>query len=162
MQRNGGLSGVEVERLADLIMVLQRCFMQRLSEHLVHGQVSFPQYFLLAHVSSEGAMSMSQIADKMNHSTAAATGLVDRLENLGYLSRQPARDDRRKVFAEITPKGRDLVTQIREDIVKNLRAFIQMLSDEEQSAWLGIYEKLFSFCLKNEFEPKSSCASTRP
>jgi len=39
---------------------------------------------------------MSGIALKMGHTTAAATGLVDRLEKLGYVQRSHALDDRRK------------------------------------------------------------------
>ena len=77
----------DVERLADIMMTLQRCLMLRLSEELSRGQVSFPQFFLLGHIATHEFLSMSEIAEKMNHSTAAATGLVDRLENLGYVER---------------------------------------------------------------------------
>ena len=56
----------------------------------------------------------------MGHSTAAATGLVDRLEKLGYVQRLHASDDRRKVMVQITRKGIDLVDKMREDIIKNL------------------------------------------
>jgi len=160
VESSEGLGNAEVDRLAGIIMVLQRCFIQRLSEHLVHGQVSFPQYFLLTHAAMEGSLTMSQIAERMNHSTAAATGLVDRLENLGYVRRVPAQDDRRKVFAEITPKGRTLVATIREDVVKNLHIFIQILSPAEQSAWLSVYEKLHDFCLNNKLEDPSSCQNS--
>src|SRR5664279_766083 len=102
-----GLSRSEIERLADIIMVMQRCFVQHLSEELSRGQVSFPQFFLLGHISSSESLSMTEIADKMTHTTAAATGLVDRLENLGYVRRMHASDDRRKVLVRITPKGLD-------------------------------------------------------
>ena len=53
-------------------------------------------------------------------STAAATGLVDRLEKLGYVQRLHASDDRRKVMVQITRKGIDLVDKMREDIIDNL------------------------------------------
>ena len=56
----------------------------------------------------------------MGHSTAAATGLVDRLEKLGYVQRLHASDDRRKVMVQITRKGIDLVDKMREDIIENL------------------------------------------
>ena len=45
--------------------------------------------------------------------TAAATGLVDRLEKLGYVERMHAADDRRKVLVRITAKGMDLVARLR-------------------------------------------------
>ncbi|MFA7234857.1 MAG: MarR family transcriptional regulator [Terrimicrobiaceae bacterium] len=138
-----GLSHSEIERLVDIIMLMQRCFVQHLSEELSRGQVSFPQYFLLAHISSSSeSLSMTEIADKMTHTTAAATGLVDRLENLGYVERMHASDDRRKVLVRITPKGFDLVGRIHQDIVAKLSLVTKILEPEEQTAWLHIYEKI--------------------
>lgn len=136
----------DVERLADIIMLLQRCFMQRLSEQLAHGQVSFAQYFLLGHIASHESLSMTEIAEKMSHSTAAATGLVDRLENLGYVQRTHAADDRRKVLVRITKKGNALVEQIRQDIIGNLAVLMDQLSPDEQKNWLRIYEKIYAYC----------------
>ena len=137
-----GLSHSEIERLADIIMMMQRCFVQHLSEELSRGQVSFPQYFLLGHISSSESLSMTEIADKMAHTTAAATGLVDRLENLGYVRRMHASNDRRKVLVRITPKGVDLVGRIRQDIVAKLSVVTGILKPQEQTTWLHIYEKI--------------------
>ena len=121
--------------------------MLRLSEELAPGQVSFPQFFLLAHIGAQTKpLSMSEIADKMNHSTAAATGLVDRLENLGYVQRTHAANDRRKVLVKITRKGHALVDRIRQDIVTNLSEMMELLPGDEQKAWLSIYEKIHAFC----------------
>ncbi len=120
--------------------------MLRLSEELSRGQVSFPQFFLLGHIASQESLSMSEIAEKMSHSTAAATGLVDRLENLDYVQRTHALNDRRKVMVKITDKGSALVDRIRQDIVNNLSQIMTLLPLEEQRAWLSIYEKIHSYC----------------
>lgn len=120
--------------------------MMRLSVELSRGQVSFPQFFLLGHISVTDALSMSEIAEKMNHSTAAATGLVDRLENLGYVQRAHAASDRRKVLVKITKKGTALVERIREDMVQNLSKIMELLEPAEQKAWLSIYEKIYAYC----------------
>jgi len=137
-----GLSRPEIERLADIIMVMQRCFVQHLSEELSRGQVSFPQFFLLGHIASKDSLSMSEIAERMTHTTAAATGLVDRLENLDYVRRMHDEEDRRKVLVRITPKGTALVGRIRQDIVDKLSLLTGLLSPDEQTTWLQIYEKI--------------------
>lgn len=134
------------ERLADLIMSLQRCFLLHLSKELTRGQVSFPQYFLLGLIAGKQSLSMSEVAEKMHHSTAAATGLVDRLENLQYVERTHAPNDRRKVLVRITNKGSALVDRIRQDVVTNLEEIMELLSPEERDAWLRVYEKIHSFC----------------
>ena len=137
-----GLSSLQVERLADIIMSMQRCFVQHLSEELSRGQVSFPQFFLLGHIALHDALSMTEVAEKMSHTTAAATGLVDRLENLGYVQRMHDEGDRRKVLVKITPKGSALVERIRQDIVGKLSLLTGLLTSKEQTTWLQIYEKI--------------------
>ncbi len=107
-------------RLADFIMFTQRSFLLNLSKELNKGSVSFAQFFLLGYLAKEDYLTMTDISKKMGHSTAAATGLVDRLEKLGYVQRLHASDDRRKVMVQITRKGIDLVDKMREDIVENL------------------------------------------
>ncbi len=89
---------------------------------------------------------MSAIAQKMGHTTAAASGLVARLENLGYVMRSSVREDRRKVMVCITPKGSALVRRIREEVVGNLMKILEHLTPDEQKAWLQIYSKIYDYC----------------
>ena len=89
---------------------------------------------------------MSAIAQKMKHTTAAASGLVARLENLGYVMRSSVREDRRKVMVCITPKGSALVRRIREEMVGNLMKILEHLTPDEQKAWLQIYSKIYDYC----------------
>ncbi len=142
----------DAEELANIIIVLQRCFLLNLSKELANGNVSFPQYFLLGYLSQNGSASMTEIAQKMGHTTAAATGMVDRLENLDYISRRHATDDRRKVIVEITEKGESLVHRIREDMVKNVQKVMGHLTPSEQTSWLHIYRKIFTYCQNQEHE----------
>src|ERR1700732_1249734 len=76
---------IAAEELAEIVMHMQRKFLHNLSEELGHGSVSFPQYFLLGCLEKQEVITMSGIASKMGHTTAAAPGLVDRLEKLGYV-----------------------------------------------------------------------------
>ena len=134
----------DCEKLADIFTVLQRCFLMNLSKELARGKVSFPQYFLLGFLALQRNLTMSAIAAKMGHTTAAATGLVDRLEKLGYVQRMHASDDRRKIEVQITPSGLCLVAQIREDMVTSLAGMMRLLTLDEQRAWVQVYEKIFA------------------
>ena len=120
---------------------MQRCFLLHLSKELAPGNVSFPQFFLLAYLDRKEVLSMSEIAKKMGHTTAAASGLVARLENLRYVMRSAARDDRRKVMVCITPKGSALVRRIREEMVGNVMKILNHLTPDEQKAWLHILQQ---------------------
>ena len=136
----------DAERLSHIILEMQRCFVLRLSKQLAPGNVSFSQFFLLAYLDQKEVLTMSAIAQKMGHTTAAASGLVARLENLGYVMRSVARDDRRKVMVCITPKGSALVCRIREEMVGNLMKILEHLTPDEQKAWLQIYSKIYDYC----------------
>ena len=129
-----------------MVLEMQRCFLLHLCKELAPGNVSFPQYFLLAYLDRKEVLTMSAIAQKMGHTTAAASGLVARLENLGYVVRSVARDDRRKVMVCITSKGSALVCRIREEMVGNLMKILNHLTLDEQKAWLQIYGKIYDYC----------------
>ncbi len=129
-------------RLADFIMYTPRSFLLNLSKELNKGNVSFPQFFLLGYLANEEFLTMTDISKKMGHSTAAATGLVDRLEKLGYVQRLHAQEDRRKVMVQITRKGIDLVERIREEIVGNLEGLMHELDKDEQDALMKTYSKI--------------------
>jgi DNA-binding MarR family transcriptional regulator len=144
--RDASRSRADAERLADIFTVLQRCFLLRLSKDLSKGNVSFPQYLLLGFLVQNEQLTMSEIAQRMGHTTAAATGLVDRLEKLALARRTHASEDRRKVFVQATPEGCALVTSVRDDMVDNLLTLMEALEPDEQKAWLRIYEKIFRFC----------------
>jgi DNA-binding MarR family transcriptional regulator len=136
----------DAERLSHIVLEMQRCFVLHLCKELAPGNVSFPQFFLLAFLDQKEVLTMSAIAQKMGHTTAAASGLVARLENLGMVMRSVAREDRRKVMVCITPKGSALVRRIRQEILGNLMKIMEYLSPEEQRAWLQIYSKIYDYC----------------
>ena len=125
---------------------MQRCFVLHLTKELAPGDVSFPQYFLLTYLDQKEVLTMSGIAQKMGHTTAAASGLVARLENLNYVVRSSTREDRRKVMICITPKGSALVRRIREEMVENIMKIMGHLTTDEQKAWLQIYSKIYDYC----------------
>src|SRR3981081_3135399 len=136
----------DAERLSNIVLEMQRCFVLHLCKELSPVNVSFPQFFLLAYLDHKEVLTMSAIAQKMGHTTAAASGLVARLENLGFVVRSSAREDRRKVMVCITPKGSALVRRIREEMVGNLVKIMEHLTPGEQKAWLQIYTKIYDIC----------------
>ena len=130
----GSALKADADRLADFVLFTQRSCILNLSTELNKGNVSFPQFFLLTYLSSEEYLTMSDIAKKMSHSTAAATGLVDRLEKLGYVERVHAAEDRRKIMVRITNKGVELVSKMRSEIANDLAEIIAGLDEDQADA----------------------------
>ena len=124
-------SNVDAERLADFVLFTQRSCILNLSSKLNKDNLSFPQFFLLAYLSSEEYLTMSDIAKKMGHSTAAATGLVDRLEKLSFVERVHAAEDRRKIMVRITKGGTELVAKMRGEIATSLSDVMSEMDEDE-------------------------------
>ncbi len=139
-------AGADAKALADMILGVQRHFLVDLAKELSQAQVSFVQFFLLGHLDQDKALTMSEIARRMGHSTAAATGLVDRLEKLGFVQRTHSKDDRRKVLVQITRKGSRLVDTIRQSITQSVESLMLNLGEDEQQTWMTVYQKVFSYC----------------
>jgi DNA-binding MarR family transcriptional regulator len=128
---NSSTSQIDTNRLADFVLLTQRSCILNLSSELSKGNLSFPQFFLLTYLSSEDYLTMSAIAKKMGHSTAAATGLVDRLEKLGFVERVHAAEDRRKIMVRITSEGSAIVSTMRGHIASELSSIMADMDDEE-------------------------------
>jgi DNA-binding MarR family transcriptional regulator len=61
----------------------------------------------------DGALRMTDIADRLVLSRGGTTKLVDRLESAGYVARLPSVADRRVTMVEITTAGQALVARSR-------------------------------------------------
>ncbi|MDA7920863.1 MarR family transcriptional regulator [Verrucomicrobiales bacterium] len=133
------------DRLADFIMFAQRSFLLDLSKELNQGSISYAQFFLLGYLANEDYLTMTDISKKMGHSTAAATGLVDRLEKLGYVQRLHAADDRRKVMVQITRKGIELVSRLRNIIADSISQVMVAQESGDDEAIQPIYTQLREF-----------------
>ena len=133
------------DRLADFIMFTQRSFLLDLSQELNKGNISYAQFFLLGYLAKEDFLTMTDISKKMGHSTAAATGLVDRLEKLGYVQRLHAAEDRRKVMVQITRKGLELVTRLRDVIASNISDAMSDGSNESKGAEVSSHSQINEF-----------------
>jgi DNA-binding MarR family transcriptional regulator len=133
-QNLSGTTGASLKadaiRLADFVLFTQRSCILNLSKELNRGKLSYSQFFLLTYLSSEEYLTMTDVAKKMGHSTAAATGLVDRIEKLGYVERTHASEDRRKIMVRITSKGVEMVSRMRREIATDLSGILSSMDDE--------------------------------
>ncbi len=132
--RNNALTADEARHLADFVLFSQRNCILRLSPELTQDRISYPQFFLLAYLDEEECLSMSSIARMMGHSTAAATGMVDKLQELGHLKRFTAAADRRKIMVRITEQGRELIARMRGNIAKNLA---DLMAQEDEAGQIS-------------------------
>ena len=102
----------------------------------VRGSLSLVHLHVLTVLESDGALSMSHLAEALDVSVASATGIVDRMEQRGLVERRREPEDRRVVLVHATEAGdavfRDLAAQRR----KMLIPVLERMTDEELSSFL--------------------------
>jgi DNA-binding MarR family transcriptional regulator len=93
-------------------------------------------------ISHEGAQSIKQIAEKFQISASAATQLVDSMVKDRLLARKEDKQDRRKIFVDLTLKGKEKLKKARKIRLEKMKKLLQVLSDEELLQLKNIYGKL--------------------
>ncbi|MBN1238086.1 MAG: MarR family transcriptional regulator [Gammaproteobacteria bacterium] len=90
-----------------------------------HG-LSGPQLLCLKQLDARGELLSGELAKGMSLSPATVTGILDRLEGRGLVTRERRAEDKRTVLVRLTPAGRKLVEQapspLQDDFLFKLRA----------------------------------------
>jgi DNA-binding MarR family transcriptional regulator len=82
------------------------------SERLVRMGISMAQLHILYTLQRSGEMPMSRLADVLHVSLSNATGLIDRIEERGFVERTRVPEDRRVVLIRVTDAGRRMLEEV--------------------------------------------------
>ena len=95
--------------------------------------LSMPQFSILMQLHYKGACGMSKISERFDVSAAAASQLVDKLVQAGYIERTEDPNDRRAKLLDLSPKGKQLVEQGINERYRWMGELTSSLSAEEQA-----------------------------
>lgn len=90
-------------------MTMMRCAS---SERVLRLGISVAQLHILYTLRRNGQMPMSRLAEVLNVSLSNATGLIDRIEERGFVDRTRVPEDRRIVLIRVTEAGERMLTEI--------------------------------------------------
>jgi DNA-binding MarR family transcriptional regulator len=82
------------------------------SERVLRRGLSMAQLHILYMLQRHGRMPMSRLAEVLNVSLSNATGLIDRIEERGYVERTRVPEDRRIVLIRVTEAGEQMLGEI--------------------------------------------------
>ena len=85
---------------------------------------------------------MGQLSSGLRVRMPTVTGLIDRLIKLDMVERVAGQQDRRKVFVELSPKGRSLIKEFKKVVKQRWGGLLIALEPEEVRAYGKILEKL--------------------
>ena len=96
-------------------------------------RMSMGQMSVLMRLHYEGACGVSDIADQLGVTSAAASQMIDRLAHLGLVERTEDPNDRRAKQLTVTPKGQALLMKGRAARDHWAEALARQLSPEQQT-----------------------------
>jgi len=89
--------------------------------------ITGPQLWVLKTIYQNGSLSLGELSGRMYLHPSTISGVVDRLEKRGYVSRDRDGEDRRVVKVQLTSKGKRLVKRapnpIQGKMIYGLRKF---------------------------------------
>jgi len=93
--------------------------------------ITMAQAKVLYVVMAAGELRMSELAARLGVGSSSASGLADRLVELGLLRRRDDPDDRRQVVVTTTPEAVSLLERFRELNQRQLRELLERLDLDE-------------------------------
>ena len=118
-----------------------------LEPQFVRFGVSGPQWGVLralqrAEDGGEKSLPLNEIGRRLLIQPPSVTGVVDRLERLGFVERSDSRDDRRVRRVALTRAGRKLVGEVLETHPERIGSLFAGLSLAEQESRRSLLERV--------------------
>lgn len=103
----------EIQVFSQIVRQWMDVFMHRSMRGWIHFAkstgLSMPQFSILMQLHHKGACGMSEISERFEVTPAAASQLVDKLVQNGFIIREEDPNDRRAKLLNLTDKGRELI-----------------------------------------------------
>lgn len=138
------------DRLNQVMPLIIKEFTRRQANELYQGKITLPQFLILNFLSSQDESKMKDLAHFMGVSTAAMTGVVDRLVKYGYVTRVFDPKDRRIIKIRLLAKGLELVRKINQQRRQMLIKIFGKISQSEREDYLRILMRIHDILTEEE------------
>ena len=105
---------------------------QHFRSHLGKLGLTFPQALTLSALGTDGPIPISKLAERTGSANSTISGVVDRLERLGYAKRTRSDLDRRVILVEATDKYRNLLDRADVSVGEYFNSLLDHLAPEER------------------------------
>jgi DNA-binding MarR family transcriptional regulator len=132
------------ELLGHLLGLAHLAITQLCTEVMEPLQLTPKQFVAMEFISKNPCISQKNIAENIGTAPAVMVGILDYLSKRGLLKRKRSPHDRREYYVQLTPKGMDMLAEIRRLAfkVEDLYQERTGLTDEERATILPILRKI--------------------
>jgi len=136
-----------------LISVLNRMRNIRLMEmNPEKVDITLPQLDLMLFIMRAGSEGyhIQDIAEGMRLSTPTVSVAVKKLEDQGWLNRQPDPDDKRASIITLSEKCRKTLNKVKDHQRQTMELFLQGISSDEQQQLIELLDRAVTFAEKQK------------
>ncbi len=136
------MAGISISEFADrvteIMPFIMREFLRQQAKEFYKTRITIPQFAILEYLNREIEPKMTDISKMLKVTTAAVTGIVDKLVKDGYVTRKSDPDDRRIIKIKITAKGNDLIKKMLEYRRQMVIKIFGKISEKDREDYLRI------------------------
>ena len=137
LQSQGGFLIAKIHQLSG------RIFSKLLKKHQI--EINPAQGRIMFVLWRDDNIPIQELAKKTSLSKTTLTSMLDRLEIMGYITRVPSNEDRRKICIKLTEKDKSLHEKYQQVSMEMTELFYQGLSNDE----IDLFEKQLEKTYKN-------------
>lgn len=126
------------DRLSEIMPTVMQEFARRQTNELFKGKITLPQFLVLNFLSQQQESKMTEMANFVGVTTAAMTGIIERLVKYGYCLRVFVPDDRRIIKVRLSSRGADLVRKVNQQRRQMIIKIFGRISEAERREYLKI------------------------
>ena len=133
---------VEVDQILEAIIYLYTESRRITKELARRAELTGPQLTVIKMLETVGDLSLSDLSDRIRAQNSTVTGIIDRMEREGLVTRARSTEDRRVVHIKLTEKGEALARDIPVEPMEIFRSALSGLSVTEVKDLLKVLTKL--------------------
>lgn len=137
--------GPEEEQALRLWISLARSyqtFARAVGTKITEYGLTMPQFGILEALLHLGPLTLGDLAEKLLVTGGNVTYVMDRLEDDGLVYRERCGDDRRVIYAKLTPKGREIIESTFPGHAEFILSLVEHLDPEDREEARRLLKKL--------------------
>lgn len=138
------------QKMNQIMPEIMKGFARRQSNDVYKGKITLPQLLILERLNRQGASKMTDLAKFMKVTTAASTGIVQRLVLSGYVQREYDQSDRRIIRIRLSAKGIELLKKINQQRTESVTKIFSQISENDRGEYLRILTQVKDILDKEE------------
>jgi MarR family 2-MHQ and catechol resistance regulon transcriptional repressor len=123
---------------------------QEIKQELTKEDLTVSQLDILVCLNRTKGLPLSEVADRLLVTGGNVTGIIDRLEKVGLVTRVRDTRDRRIIWARLTEKGYAAYKKLMPRYIETMNMINSYLTAEERKELMRLLKKLGAGVLKKE------------